>query len=103
MPYNNGFGIDINGVYLCDSNGAVLGKMENIEDFQAGICEPCGNENAVWSNGIDFEKEYTCSFGVSSSRAWNCLNRILLGWKAKGPIRRRLIYKLLKARKNNAV
>lgn len=98
MPFRNGVQFDLGNVYLCNPDGDVVGefsgmKLADIQEFDDTCCtEDPGEE--IWGK-IDFSREisFTGHFdggAMQISRMW----KILYGWKAKGPVRKRVLEKL---------
>lgn len=98
MPLGNGIQFDLGNVYLCNHDGDVVGKFSgmklvDIQEFDDTYCTEERSED-IWGK-IDFNREisFTGHFDGGTmriSRMW----KILYGWKAKGPVRKRVLDKL---------
>jgi hypothetical protein len=97
MPFRNGIQFDLGNVYLCNPDGDVVREFSNMKlaDVQE-FDDTCYTEDPgedIWGK-IDYNKEisFNCRFGdtMQISRMW----KILYGWKAKGPVRKRVLGRL---------
>ena len=97
MPFRSGIQFDLGNVYLCNPDGDVVGEFSNmkladIQEFDDTCCTEYYGED-IWGK-IDYNKEisFSCRYEPTMliSRMW----KILYGWKAKGPVRKRVLGKL---------
>lgn len=97
MPFRNEIQFNLGNVYLCNPDGDVVGEFSNmkladIQEFDDSCCTEDPGED-IWGN-IDYNKEisFTCRFG--NTMRISCMWKILYGWRAKGPVRKRVLGRL---------
>lgn len=90
VPPKNGIALN-NGVFFMENGETV--RVQEIKDIDATEGHELTRDDA-----IDFWRgEYSYTFVLTRSLLRNMM-RLVYGWKAKGPIRKRVLHKLWRAR-----
>ena len=97
MPFGNGIQLDLGSVYLYNPDGDVVGefpdmKLADIQEFD-DTCYTEAPKDEIWGK-IDFNKEISFSCRYEPTMRISHIWKILYGWKAKGPVRKRVLGKL---------
>lgn len=97
MPPENGIQFDLGNVYLRNPDGDVIVEFSNmkladIQEFD-DTCYTEAPEGEVHGK-IDYNKEISFSCRYEPTMPISHMWKILYGWKAKGPVRKRVLGKL---------
>lgn len=78
--------LSIDNVGFYTKDGELVTRLENVETF-----DPTNEEMCLTTNSWDYSVSAVFDFNRSMMRL---LYKITYGWKAKGPIRKRVLHKL---------